>query len=477
MLSFISRQVMKKRFREFNLSQKNLMLSQEKALNFLKAHNPYEVKARNYKEFIKEAPIQNYDDITIFKKMIQNPKKYNIHYFALTSGTTGPCKKIPYNKGIGHIAKKSQTTAGAIFHNKTGINPITMKTVVWGGSQNLEPQVQGIDCGSSSGYASLITPKLLQRKRYPSVETQNITDFDLKIQKLLQECKNVDIDVVGTLPSYFEYIMQSIIKHKNIKTISEFWPNLQLFIYSGTAITQYKDRLFELIGKEIETFGLYNSTESPMGLEAHMIQEDLPGYLLNAEDVIYGFAYDDGNVATIDEVKEGDEARILVSMPNGFHNYAVGDRVRITSLKPYFTLDPIGREGTRMDTYGEKILESDLQLAVKIASRNMGFSPEHFFVYPGQSEEQKKCYQWVIVHGSELCQKTFNTAIDKSLMEVSDAYRMFRKDMGVLSLPQSRLISNELTRKIFEEKSHKCQLKLKTIFPSKIELESYLGMN
>ena len=87
-----------------------------------------------------------------------------------------------------------------------------------------------------------------------------------------------------------------------------------------------------------------------------------------------------------------------------------------------------------------------------------------------------KYYQWVLVQDAGVSEDKFNQAIDESLMEISDPYRVFRKEIGVLSQPKSQVINNELTHKIFKEKSHRGQLKFKSIFPSKVELENYLGM-
>ena len=476
MLNFLSKQVLKKRYREFSQSQQDLLWTQEKALEAFKANFPINIKAKNYREFIKNTPAQEYNDIKTIKDLINRPKDYGVHYFALTSGTTGPSKIFPYTKSVGKIMKRAQITAASLFHHKTQQNPVTMKSIILGGSCDVELPIQNIKCGTTSGYLSQFTPKILQKKRFPKTNTQNINDFEAKVEAILNECGHENINGITTLPSYFEFMMQTILKLRNVKDISEIWPQLQYFVYSGSSVMPYKERINELMGKEIDTFGIYISTESPMGVEAHMFQTGLPGYLLNAEDVIYGFAYDDGTIATIDELKEGDNVRILISMPNGLHNYIIGDRVLITSTKPYFTLEPIGREGAILDTFGEKVLERDLQVALKNVSKKLGISPDHFFVYPELNEQKKKYYQWVLVQNSDHCEKSFNQAIDESLMEISTEYRDIRKEMNVLSHPKSQVISNELTNKIFKERSHKCQLKFKTIFPSRTELNKYLNI-
>ena len=321
MLSFISRQIMKKRFNTFSYAQKNLNKSQERAFKFLKANNVTPIKAKSYKEFVKESPEQKYDDVAIFNEMKERPLDFGVHYFALTSGSTGPSKKIPFNQGVGKVFKRSQFTSCALLNKKTGLNPIFTDSVVWGCPQDLEPKIHGIDCGSGSGYLGRSPSKLLQQNRFPSVETQNIINFETKVEALLRECGDRDVKAIGAIPTYFEFLMQTIFRLKNINSLVEIWPNMEVFLFSGTSITQHKDRIFEMVGKELATMGVYFCSECPIGFEAHTLDSQLPGYLLNVEDVVFGFAFDNGTIATFDELKEGDDVRILVSMPNGFQNY------------------------------------------------------------------------------------------------------------------------------------------------------------
>ena len=161
-------------------------------------------------------------------------------YFAKTSGTTSGIKYIP-------ITKESMPThvngsRDAIFHyiKETGKTGFLNKKVIFLQGSPLLNEINGIKTGRLSGIVAHYTPSYLRKNIMPSWETNCIEDWEEKVNEISKETIKEDMAVIGGIPPWVQMYFEKLKKTANKKTITEIFPNFQLFVYGGVNFEPYR---------------------------------------------------------------------------------------------------------------------------------------------------------------------------------------------------------------------------------------------
>src|SRR5690606_16351693 len=126
------------------------------------------------------------------------------------------------------------------------------KMIFLSGSPVLE-RVGGIPTGRLSGIVNHFVPKYLRSNQLPSYETNCIEDWEKKLAQIVEETEQTDMRLISGIPPWMQMYFDWLQKRHPGKTICELFPNLQVLVHGGVNFEPYKNKLFDSLGKELDT--------------------------------------------------------------------------------------------------------------------------------------------------------------------------------------------------------------------------------
>lgn len=386
---------------------KNLLRTGSKTV-FGKDHHLSEVKT--YEEFKSAVPVRDYEQL---KKYIDQIKegKHNILwkgkpiYFAKTSGTTSGIKYIPITKDS--IPNHINTARNALlsYMAETGNTQVSDGRMIFlSGSPELE-RVGGIPTGRLSGIVNHHVPNYLRTNQLPSYETNCIDEWETKLDKIVEETINQDMALISGIPPwvqmYFDRLMQ--ISGKKIKDI---FPNFSVLVHGGVNFEPYKSKLFDSIGKKIDTIETYPASE---GFFAFQDSQEAEGLLLNTNSGIF-FEFIPANEIfnenptrlSLKDVKPGENYALIVNNNAGLWGYNIGDTVKFVSVNPY-RLVVTGRIKHFISAFGEHVIGEEVEYSLMKAAQEEGVQITEFTVAPMivAKGEGKSFHEWFVEFGNK----------------------------------------------------------------------------
>ncbi|MEO6188384.1 MAG: GH3 auxin-responsive promoter family protein [Ginsengibacter sp.] len=369
---------------------------------FGKEHNFEKIKT--HADYIKNVPIREYED---FKKYIERIKegKHNVLwkgvpiYFAKTSGTTSGIKCIPISKDS--IPNHINTARDALlcYMAQTGKSQFADgKMIFLSGSPELE-RVGGIPTGRLSGIVNHHIPRYLRSNQLPTFETNCIEDWELKLQKIVEETINERMTLISGIPPWMQMYFDELVK-KTGKKIKDIFPDFSLMVQGGVNYEPYRSKIVETIGKEIDTIELYPASE---GFFAFQDSQKEPGLLLNSDSGIF-FEFIASNEIfdeqptrlTLKDVKENQNYVLIVSSNAGLWAYNTGDTIKFVSLNPY-RLVVTGRINHYISAFGEHVIGEEVEASLMKAAKEENISVTEFTVAPMISGDGEKSYhEWFV---------------------------------------------------------------------------------
>ncbi|WP_164848347.1 GH3 auxin-responsive promoter family protein [Halobacteriovorax sp. HLS] len=436
----------------------------------------------SYKEYAEHFKVREYDD---FKPFIDAHVhgatnvlfKKDVLYFGLTSGTSGKdSKKVPYNKEmISSFQKAQKYLAAVISHEVKGLDLLTASRLSYGSSP-ITYEEDGMSFGYISGILTAKTPASLKKMTHPSIDTLSIENWEHKMNEIYEQTINVDLKVASGIPTYLISIFEYVLERTGKKTISEIWPNLETVIYGATTIDQYRDRLNELVGKRLNYFGIYASTEAPIGIGINNAKDEKQVYTFHPELVFTFNEVETLDQCGIGELEIGVDYFVNTSTPNGLINYAMKDIIRIKSVSPVLTFEVLGRQGSGINLAAEKTTDEHVLDSVVALSKKIGTNVDHYFLSPS-IKNGKHCYSWTIF-SDELNNGASSTEleslIDQILCENNLDYADCRED-SIIESPVVTIAPSNFIKEYFDLYKNKGQFKMKTVFGSSDDFQSFLN--
>ena len=372
----------------------NTDFGKEHGFNTIKSHDDY----------VKQVPIRDYEDFKVYIERIKNGK-HNVLwkglpiYFAKTSGTTSGAKYIPITKES--IPNHINTARNALlcYMALTGNSAFADgKLIFLSGSPELE-RVGGIPTGRLSGIVNHHVPKYLRSNQMPSFETNCINDWEEKLEKIVEETIEENMTLISGIPPWIQMYFDELEKRKG-KKIKDIFPNFNVMIQGGVNFEPYKAKLFESIGKEIDTVELYPASE---GFFAFQYGRDDAGLLLNSNSGIF-FEFvpvdeiDKENPVrlTLKDVELNKNYALIISSNAGLWAYNIGDTIKFVSLNPYL-LQVTGRVKHFISAFGEHVIGEEVEDALLKAAAIENIHITEFTVAPNISTTDEKSYhEWFI---------------------------------------------------------------------------------
>jgi acyl-CoA synthetase (AMP-forming)/AMP-acid ligase II len=266
------------------------------------------------------------------------------------------------------------------------------------GSPELE-RVGGIPTGRLSGIVNHHIPQYLRGNQLPSFETNCMEQWEEKLDKIVAETVGKDLTLIGGIPPWVQMYFDRIVEVTG-KPVKDVFPNLQLLVQGGVNFEPYKSKLFETIGKQIDTIELFPASE---GFFAYQDTRSEQGLLLNTNSGIF---YEFIPLANVQEDKPkrimladvvvGEQYAMVINSNAGLWGYALGDTVKFVSIDPY-RLVVTGRIKHFISAFGEHVIGEEVEQALLEVAAEMKVSVIEFTVAPYIQQAQGKSYhEWFI---------------------------------------------------------------------------------
>ena len=367
-----------------------------------KEHNLADVNS--YEQFRDAIPIQDYEQMSPYIQKIKEGK-HNILwkgrpiYFAKTSGTTSGIKYIPITKDS--IPNHINTARNALlcYMAETGNTRFSDgKMIFLSGSPELE-RVGDIPTGRLSGIVNHHVPSYLRKNQLPSYTTNCIDDWETKLDKIVEETIAQDMTLISGIPPWVQMYFDRLIE-KTQKKIKEIFPNFSLMVHGGVNFEPYEAKLFESIGKKIDSIETFPASEGFIAFQDSQREE---GLLLNTNSGIFFEFIRAGEVFNenptrlqLKDVRAGENYAMIINNNAGLWGYNIGDTVKFISTEPY-RLIVTGRVKHFISAFGEHVIGEEVEQALMKAAHEDHINITEFTVAPMVDDIDGRSYhEWFI---------------------------------------------------------------------------------
>ncbi|MEQ8241535.1 MAG: GH3 auxin-responsive promoter family protein, partial [Cyclobacteriaceae bacterium] len=360
-----------------------------------------------------------------------------IKYFALSSGTSGASSKyIPITKEI--LKSMNKTSIRQILTLSKYDLPadhFTKGILMLGGSTNLRKNGTYFE-GDLSGITTSQIPFWFQHFYKPGRQIAKTTDWGEKLEEITLKAKDWDIGIIVGVPAWLQILMEKIIKHYNVSTIHDIWPNLRIFVHGGVSFEPYKKGFQKLLAHPLHYIETYLASEGFLAFQARPDSKSMKLVLNNG--IYYEFIpFNDRNFTeegelrdnpetlNIAQIEQSKEYAILISTNAGTWRYLIGDVIKFTDVQEA-EIVITGRTKHFLSLCGEHLSMDNINKAVEIVSESLNIDIREFTV-AGVPDGLLFSHHWFLGSDSDMEEEAVVKAIDECLKQLNDDYAVERK--------------------------------------------------
>lgn len=407
---------------------------------------------RSYEQYKQHLPIQRYEDLEPYiARMHQGEQNilWNtpIRFFAKSSGTTNAkskfipvsreaLRKCHYQGGQDVVALYSRINPKSRFFNGKGL--------ILGGSHNGKNSTNGILTGDLSAILIENLPTLFNFLRVPSKSIALMSEWESKIDKIIETTVHQNITNLSGVPSWFLTLIKAMLQKTQKNNLLELWPNLEVFFHGGISFSPYREEYKKIIPSDRMYYQeTYNASEGFFGIQNDLI--DAAMLLMIDLGIFFEFIplsalgdpmRENEQSVTLEGVELHKNYAMVITTNSGLWRYLIGDTVVFTSKDPYkFVIS--GRTKHYINTFGEEVIVDNADKALLKATQATGAIVKEYTAAPVyMSSQSKGRHQWLIEFTrmpDSLAR--FNEILDQSLQEINSDYEAKRyKDLTLLQL-------------------------------------------
>ncbi len=422
----------------------------------------------NYAQFKSNVPLQDYETLKPFIDRVRKGEQNilwntDIKWFAKSSGTTNDKSKfIP-------VSKESLDDC----HYHGGRDMLAIYCTLYPETQLFTGKNFGL-CGSlktdtfgnyesQNGDLSAIMmnnlPMWAEFLRSPDLSISLMDKWDEKVEQLSLAIINENIISLAGVPSWMLLIMKRVLEISGTKSISEIWPNLEVYFHGGVNFSPYREQFNTVFNKsEIKFLELYNASEGFFGIQD---QHDSSELLLMLD---YGIFYEfmpinelgavNSEPVSLDDVKTNTNYGLVISTSAGLWRYMLGDTIKFTSLNP-FRFKITGRTKHFMNAFGEEIMVDNADKALSIACEKSGAQINEYTAAPVYMDgNENGAHEWLIEFEKQPSTiEYFTEMLDNALKSINSDYEAKRYQNLILKQPIVKSLPKDTFYKWFESKN------------------------
>lgn len=326
----------------------------------------------SYDDFKKSVPVKDYEELKPYFDLITEGKPDIMWpgkpaYLSKTSGTTSGTKYIPITRdSIPNHINSARNALLSYVHESGRSAFLDDKLIFLSGSPELA-QKSGINTGRLSGIVNHHVPGYLRGNQLPSYETNCIDDWEEKLEKIIDETIDEKMSLISGIPPWVQMYFDRL-QARTGKKIMDVFPDFSLFVYGGVNFEPYRAKLFESIGKKIDSIELYPASEGFIAYQDSQHEEGML-MLLNS-GIFYEFIPADEffdktpTRLSIEEVELGKNYALIINSNAGLWGYSIGDTIKFVSKNPYRIIVS-GRIKHFISAFGEHVIGEEVEKAMK----------------------------------------------------------------------------------------------------------------
>ena len=386
---------------------------------------------KTYEEFKAAIPVRDYEQ---FKPYIDQIKqgKHNILwpgqpiYFAKTSGTTSGIKYIPISKdSISNHINTARNTLLCYMAETGNSGFANGKMIFLSGSPELE-RIANIPTGRLSGIVNHHIPHYLRTNQLPSYETNCIEEWEIKLDKIVEETIDKDMTLISGIPPWMQMYFDRLNQISG-KRIIDLFPNFSVLVHGGVNFEPYADRLMDSIGKSVDTIETYPASEGFFAFQDSRKEE---GLLLNTNSGIF-FEFipadeifnENPTRISLKDVKTGVNYALIINNNAGLWGYNLGDTIKLISTDPY-RIVVTGRTKHFISAFGEHVIGEEVEYSMLKTAEEQHVHVTEFTVAPFVNDGEGKSYhEWFIEFQNKPPDiSVFSKRLEETLMDKNSYY-------------------------------------------------------
>ncbi len=402
----------------------------------------------NYTEFVNQVPLQDYESLKPFIERTRRGEQgllwnSDIKWFAKSSGTTDKSKFIPVSEesldGCHYNAGRDMVTLHCVNNENTHL--FTGKNLALGGSfkQDSFDKHQSFH-GDVSAIIIQNLPMWAEFFRAPNVDIALMDEWETKLEKIADSMMRENVTSIAGVPSWMLVLLKRILEKRNLKTINEVWPNLEVYFHGGVSFTPYKEQFKQLFDNDkVNYLQLYNASEGFFGIQDEKVSDEM--LLMLDYGIYYEFipinelSQSTPKLINLEQVRMGEDYALVISTNAGLWRYQLGDTIQFTSINPYrFKIS--GRTKQFINVFGEELMVHNADNAIAAACEKTHAQVKDYTVAPVFMSAGAGAHEWLIEFEKEPNNFEFFVALlDESLKKQNSDYEAKRYNNFVLHAP------------------------------------------
>lgn len=347
-------------------------------------------KGMSHGEWVEKIPLVDYEALRPYVMRAMEGDGDVLYpgrprYCCKTSGTTSGSKFIPMTEeGIQAQVRAARTALLMHIHRGGSARFVDGKMIFLQGSPEVDDK-NGVLTGRLSGIVAHHVPSYLQRNRMPSWETNCMDDWEKKVDKIVDETINADMRLISGIPPWVQMYFERLLEKSGKKSVTEVFPNLELFVHGGVNFEPYRPTFDRLIGASIPSLETYPASEGFIAFDDSTGED---GMLLNLDaGIFYEFVpvseigSESPSRLTLADVALDENYAIVLNTSSGLWGYVIGDTVRFTSTSPY-RLKVSGRVAHFISAFGEHVIAEEVESSLAEVASELDVEVLEFHVAP-----------------------------------------------------------------------------------------------
>ena len=403
---------------------------------------------KSYNIFKSRVPLCNYDDIELNIERCRKGEQNifwpsNIKWFAKSSGTTNSKSKfIPLSSEALEDChyKAGKDMLSLYYNNNEDSQLLTGKSLRLGGSNELYNKNDSY-FGDLSSIIIQNLPFWAEFSSTPSNKTSLMPEWETKMKAIVAESISEKVTSLAGVPSWMLVLLQNVLKETKKKTISQVWPDAEVYFHGGVSFKPYRELYKGLFTKkDFRYYEIYNASEGFFGIQDHNQSDEL--LLMLDYGIFYEFIpikgdkEDDSDIIPLSEVALNTNYSIVITTNGGLWRYKIGDTIQFTSLSPY-RIQVTGRTKHFINVFGEELIIDNAEKALERVSAKTKSIISNYTAGPIFMEKDSQgAHEWIIEFEKEPENlNRFSSLLDEALQEENSDYEAKRyKNMTLHSL-------------------------------------------
>ncbi|HEX8659191.1 MAG TPA: GH3 auxin-responsive promoter family protein, partial [Hymenobacter sp.] len=323
-------------------------------------------------DLVRQVPVRDYEALKPYFDRTQAGEANVLWpghplYLAKTSGTTSGTKYIPITQAsIPNHINGARDALLTYVHRTGRAQFLDGKLIFLSGSPELERH-HGIRTGRLSGIANHHVPAYLRRNQLPSYATNVIEDWETKLERIVDETLGQPMTLISGIPPWVQMYFDRLTARTG-RSIKDIFPDFNLFVYGGVNFEPYRAKLFESIGRSVDSIELFPASE---GFLAFQDEPGNSGLLLLLNSGIFfefipaeRFFESNAPRLTVGEVELDKQYAVVLTSNAGLWAYSLGDTVRFVSLQPHRVV-VTGRIKHFLSAFGEHVIGEEVEQSLR----------------------------------------------------------------------------------------------------------------